>query len=129
MYGVYTRAEETKINIIKINYALKCARRASLKGASNCIFRMLSGSSFHSFILLGKNEILYISPRSLGLISVTFDLVLCLRGGIRKCSAIVISFLTFSDPENISNGDTFFVSRDAHFRSPNNPVTTLSSLM
>ena len=68
MYGVYTRAEETYINIIKINDMLKCARRASLKGVSNCIFRMLSGISFHSFILLGKNEFLYISPRALGLI-------------------------------------------------------------
>ena len=45
---------------------LKCARRASLKGASNCILRMLSGSSLHSFILLGKKEFLYISPRALG---------------------------------------------------------------
>ena len=42
---------------------LKSARRPSLKGASNCIFRILSGSSFHSFILLGKKQVLYISPR------------------------------------------------------------------
>ena len=75
---------------------LKYARRASLKGASNCIFRMLSGSSFNSqFILLGKNEFLYISPCALGLIGVAGDLVLYLCGGIRKCAGIVIASAAF----------------------------------
>ena len=63
---------------------------------------MLSGSSFHSFLLLGKNEFLYISPGALGLISEACDLVLYLCGGIRNCAGIVIAFLPFSDSENIS---------------------------
>ena len=61
------------------------------------MFRMLSGCSFNSFILLGKNEFLYISPRALGLISVACDLILYLCGGIHKCAGIVIAFLPFSD--------------------------------
>ena len=71
---------------------------------------MLSGSSFHSFILLGKNMLLYIFPRMLGLISVACDLVLYLCDGVRKCAGIVIAFLPFKLSRRIFlNGDMFFV--------------------
>ena len=74
---------------------LKCARRASLKGASNCILRMLSGSSLHSFILLGKKEFLYISPRALGPEVNNSMCKTLIDNGLSQWTGILFSIKTF----------------------------------